>query len=408
MDIYSGIPYWIAKNGLNDYSNPLRSDHIAYIAIIGAGITGALVAHELCSIGIKCTLIEKNELTKGSTAESTATLQYEIATPLSEMVKSMPEESAVLAYKSSLQAISDIEKVFQKVRFDPDLEKVCSISYAHNESSLNLITKEYEIRKKYKLPVNIIDNKTLFKKYGIKAAGALETHSSAQIDTYKGTLHLIDYHMDKNELEVFTHTEIKDYYKDKYGYILKTANGFTLKCQYVVFATGYETGNLFPHVKMDLASIYAIISKPIDENYIWNSHCIIRSMEHPYFSIRTDNNKRIIVSGEEEEFDHKIDRNKHLPKKAGILEGKIKNLFSDIPFKTDMAWYGTISYTRDRLPCIGTLPKDNKVFYAFGYGKNGITYSMIAAQMIRNKIKGIKDKREAVFGFSPERKINIT
>ena len=48
MDLHSGLPYWIIKNPLFDYYNPLKKDLETDIVIIGSGITGALMAHELC------------------------------------------------------------------------------------------------------------------------------------------------------------------------------------------------------------------------------------------------------------------------------------------------------------------------------------------------------------------------
>lgn len=85
MDLYSGLPYWIAKNRLYNYFNPLKSDYSTDVAIIGAGITGALVAHELCTAGIKCAVIDKRSITTGSSTASTALLQYEIDTPLCDV-----------------------------------------------------------------------------------------------------------------------------------------------------------------------------------------------------------------------------------------------------------------------------------------------------------------------------------
>ena len=69
-----------------------------------------------------------------------------------------------------------------------------------------------------------------------------------------------------------------------------------------------------------------------------------------------------------------------------------------------MAWCGTFSSTDDGLPYIGTWPGVDRMFYALGYGGNGITFSMIAAQLIKNKLKGIEDEREDVFSFARKRK----
>jgi len=42
---------------------------------------------------------------------------------------------------------------------------------------------------------------------------------------------------------------------------------------------------------------------------------------------------------------------------------------------------------------------DPKILFALGYGGNGITFSMIASQILANKIRNIRDDRETVFGF---------
>lgn len=129
MDLYSGLPYWIAKNPLYNYFNPLESDFNTDVIIIGAGITGALVVHELCNAGIKCAIVDKRSITTGSSTASTALLQYEIDTPLCDMVKIIDEDLAVQAYRSCLQSITDIENVFKGIGFDPDFERVPSVFF---------------------------------------------------------------------------------------------------------------------------------------------------------------------------------------------------------------------------------------------------------------------------------------
>ncbi len=398
MDLYSGLPYWIAKNPLYNYFNPLESDYNTDIVIIGSGITGALVAHELCTAGIKCTMIEKRSISTGSSTASTALLQYEIDTPLSELVKMIEEDLAVKAYESCLQSINDLEKVFKSIGLNPDFERVPSVYYATNHKGHKLIEKEYVIRTKYHLPVNYLSKKELNDKYGIKAPGALENNVSAQIDAYKAATHLIDYHIKNSDLDVFSHTEIITYQKTASGYELQTANYSKINCKYLIIAAGFEAGRFLPKQVMKLTSTYAIISQPVDEKFIWADKSLIWETKEPYLYIRTDKN-RIIAGGEDEDFKDPVLRDKLLRRKVGILEKKIKKLFPKIPFKTEMAWCGTFSSTDDGLPYIGNWPGKDDMFYALGYGGNGITFSMVAAQMARNKLEGKKDSREEVFGF---------
>ena len=74
-------------------------------------------------------------------------------------------------------------------------------------------------------------------------------------------------------------------------------------------------------------------------------------------------------------------------------------MFPEIPFVTDMSWAGTFSATADGLPYIGMYPNKPNMYFALGYGGNGITFSMIAAQVIGNLITGKVDPRAELFGF---------
>lgn len=82
MDLYAGTPYWLVKNSLWNYFNPLRDNIKTKVAVVGAGITGALVAHELLEAGIDCCLVDRRSPATGSSCASTALLQYEIDSSL--------------------------------------------------------------------------------------------------------------------------------------------------------------------------------------------------------------------------------------------------------------------------------------------------------------------------------------
>src|SRR5690606_6192815 len=123
MDLHSGLPYWIVTNALFDYFNSSKCEHHPELMIIETAITCALVAHELCSAEVKCTIIDKRTPATGSTAASTAQLQYEIDVPLCDMMKMVGEQNAVQAYRESLQAITDIEKICKELPVDASFSR---------------------------------------------------------------------------------------------------------------------------------------------------------------------------------------------------------------------------------------------------------------------------------------------
>lgn len=399
MDLYSGLPYWIVKNSLYDYFNLLDKDYKTDVVIVGSGITGSLVAHELCKAGIKCCIIDKRTPSTGSSSASTALLQYEIDEPLYKMSKSVGEDNAVLAYQSCLQAITDVDNVFKSIGADPGFERVPSVFYASDKAGEKIIEKEYEIRKKHGLPVEFLKADEVKKLYGFDVPCALMNEESAQIDAYLASVTLLSHHMERKELELYTHTTVQKCTKNKDIYEIESDRGHKIKCKYVVIAAGFEAGMFLPEKVMQLTSTYALISEPVDPKYIWKGKSLLWETKDPYIYIRTANDNRIIVGGEDEEFQDPVKRDGLLREKTAKLERKFKKLFPNIPFKTDMAWCGTFSSTEDGLPYIGEWPGRKGMFFALGYGGNGITFSMCAAQMILNSIQGKDDKRYEVFGF---------
>ncbi len=400
MDLHSGLPYWIVKNEFYDAYNPLRKNHKIDVAIIGSGITGALVAHELCEAGIPCALIDKRTIATGSSAASTAQLQYEIDTPLSELVKLVPEELAFDAYFNCLQAITDLENIFKKTNIDADFKRVPTILLASNKAGVELLDKEYAIRTEVGLPVTYLNAQELKAYQNIDGIAALQNDTSAQMDAYKAAINLLKYHQEKHQLEIYTHTKVEKIQENNHGCELLTEHGYTITCKYVIVATGFEAGQFLPEKVMNLLSTYAIISAPVEKKMVWPHRSLIWETAEPYLYMRTTNDNRLIVGGEDEDFQNPEKRDDLLRQKIQILEKKFKNLYPEIEFKTEMAWCGTFSSTNDGLPYIGPWKQGDRTLFALGYGGNGITFSMVAAQVLKNIILNQKDNRLKTFGFN--------
>ena len=400
MDLHSGLPYWVVKNSLLDYFHPLEDDFSTDIVVVGSGITGALMVHELCSAGLRCCMVDKRSIATGSSIASTALLQYEIDVPLCEMAEIIGEDNAVSAYRASLASIADIEKVLKETGVDADFEKRPSLFYASIPKDIELIEKEYVIRKKHNLPVRLLEKEEIKKLYNIEVPGnALLNRVSAQMDAYKAATGLLLYHMKKDGLEIFTHTGVTECVEMPEGYIIETDRGHKIECKYVIIAAGFEAGKFLSREIMDLTSTYALVSHPVDSKDLWHEQCLIWETAEPYLYIRTTRGNRIIVGGEDEKFSDPERRDALLRKKTLVLEKKFRRLFPSIPFKTEMAWCGTFSTTKDGLPFIGNCPDKDRMFFDLGYGGNGITFSMIGAQIICKKLQGIDDERGRIFGY---------
>lgn len=167
----------------------------------------------------------------------------------------------------------------------------------------------------------------------------------------------------------------------------------------MIVAAGFEAGKFLPEKLMKLTTTFAIISQPVDEEYIWYKRSLIWETKTPYLYVRTDRHNRIIIGGEDDNNNSVLARKFLLDRKRRTLERKFKKLFPKIPFVTDMAWCGTFSSTKDGLPLIGGTEKDGNMLFALGYGGNGITFSVIAAEVITNIILDREDPRQKTFSI---------
>jgi glycine/D-amino acid oxidase-like deaminating enzyme len=122
MKLRSPETYWLLKNGLT-YSYPsLKEDEECDVLIVGGGITGALMAFQVSSEGYSTILIDKNDVSLGSTAATTAILQYELDEPLYSLVNKVGERPAVDTYRRGAEVIDWLNRLVHALHFDCGFE----------------------------------------------------------------------------------------------------------------------------------------------------------------------------------------------------------------------------------------------------------------------------------------------
>jgi glycine/D-amino acid oxidase-like deaminating enzyme len=115
--------------------------------------------------------------------------------------------------------------------------------------------------------------------------------------------------------------------------------------------------------------------------------------------MRTTKDNRIIVGGRDERFSNAFARQALIERKSRQLEKDFHTAFPAIPFKREFEWSGTFGKTKDSLPYIGTYKKTPNTYYALGFGGNGITFSVIAAEIIRDLLCGKSNPDAKLFSF---------
>lgn len=400
MDLRSSENFWPIKNGLIQDFPSLQNSTKTDVAIIGAGISGALVADALCKRGFDVVILDKRHSGYGSTAASTALIQYEIDVPLSDLIKKVGTDTAVRSYQLCLKAIDDLDKLCKKYPNQSDFKKKPSFQYTSFKSHLKKHQEELALRQLHGISkTQWLGPSEIKEKFGFKKLGGILSNDGAQLDPFKLTHNLIKSHWKKN-LRLFDNTEVIGITHHSKGVTLTTDTGHTVQAKKIVIACGYESQKYLPKKVEIQKSTYAIVSEVIDSKKLWYKNSLIWETADPYIYLRTTADNRILIGGKDDDFYNPKKRDHNLLAKSISLEKKFIELFPNIAFKTDYKWAGTFCGTKDGLPYIGSIPERPHTYFALGFGGNGITFSVIAAKIIADALSGKKNEDEQLFKFN--------
>lgn len=396
MDLRSHYPYWLLKHGIIHSYPSIEKDIKTDVAVIGAGITGALVAWHLHKAGIKTLVVDRRHIGMGSTAASTGLLQYEIDMPLHKLIGKVGKENAVRSYQLCLESIHKLQTICSGVQRITGYCRRPSFQYASYKKDIDSLKKEYALRKEAGISVDLLSAKDIRQKFGFRKEAGLFSADAAEVDAYGLTHALL-----KNcrEMPVFDNTNIIDIIHHKKHVELVTREKKKIKAKKLVIACGYESQQYIPKKVQTLHSTYAIVSEPFTSNNLWYRDSLIWETAEPYLYMRTSGDGRVLIGGKDSPFTNPNKRDDMLATKAKQLEQSFLELFPHINLKTDFKWAGTFASTRDGLPYIGSIPQRSNTYFALGFGGNGITFSLIAAEMIRGEIKGHPNKDAPIFRF---------
>ena len=262
MDLKSGYPFWAVKNGLMRPFPPLRCDLQCDIAVVGGGITGALIADHLADRGFDVAVVEKRDIGWGSTAASTALIQYEIDTHLTDLAKSYGETEAVLAYKACVTAIAELRELAGRVG-GVDFAAQKSLYYASRHRDATSLRDEFELRRKHGFSVDWLDKKAMKARYGLSAPCAILSHIAARLDPYRLTHRLLARHV-KRGGQVFDRTVVESIRPSAREVELLTVTGARIQCHHLILAAGYESQHWLRQRVAQNRSSYAFVTDPVD------------------------------------------------------------------------------------------------------------------------------------------------
>ncbi|MFP3835130.1 NAD(P)/FAD-dependent oxidoreductase [Chryseobacterium sp. SIMBA_028] len=399
MDLKSNEPFWLLKNGLMASYPSLKSDEKCDVLIIGGGITGSLIAHQMIKDGHETILIDKRELCNGSTSATTSMLQYEIDVPLDELIRKIGKKGAVESYKACSDAIDVIDEISRQIRSNAGFKRKKSLYFASKKKDVEWLKKEYEARKNAGFEVKWLNSEQILKNFEFENTyGGIVSRQGASIDAFQFA-HELCKHNVKKGLKIFDKTEMinVEYHN---GFNLATVDsGFQIKAKKIIYCIGYESKNLLKENFVDLKSTYAVVSEVDKDKFKNINNTLVWNTDDPYIYMRTTDDGRLLIGGGDEDFYNAEKRDALLEKKKKEILKNLKKIKPDYHFYPDFVWAGTFGETKDGLPYIDEHEKFRNSYFVLGFGGNGITFSVTGMEMVSSFLKNKKHPLSRYFKF---------
>ena len=350
-DLHSGVPVWAhyAKPSLSTgtLSSSMRTD----VVVVGAGITGALVAEATTAMGLDTVVLDRRPPALGSTAASTALLQFEIDTPLIRLTEELGVDRASRAWLRSFRAVADLAHLVQRLRIACAFRPRRALYLAGNELDATGLAAECRQRRAIGLPSEFLSHAQLKAYAGLDRDAALLSDGAADVDPTSLTVGLLRSAI-ANGCRLFTPAQLAEVAPLQHKVEMVTTDGIELEAKALVFATGYELADGIPTAGHRRSSTWAYATPPQPQRLRGNGDLIWEASD-PYLYIRTTADGRVIVGGEDEDFDNEAARDALLPAKIEALQAKTKTLLPWLDVTADFAWAGTFGESDNGLPSIG-------------------------------------------------------
>ncbi len=396
-DLRTGRTIWMRHRrpplDITAFTRSLSCD----VAVIGAGISGALIAETLSEAGLDVVVIDRRAPAEGSTAASTALLQYELDMPLSHMAERIGKARAVRIWQRSRLAVDSLRSRTERLGLRVDAATRRSLYLDGNVLDPAALAAEAEARREAGFEVELIGPAAVLERYGIRNRHAIVGFDNYSADPRRmaaAYLHIAQ----ARGARIYVPAEVSGVEPSASGVILDIEGRGEVRAKHAIFATGYEMLKGVPRKGNYIMSTWSIATKP-QPRAIWPDAAMIWEASDPYLYIRTTPDGAVICGGEDEEFADEQARDAKIAAKTATLEAKLGKLLPAIDPTAAFAWAGSFGNSPLGTPTVGRVPHMPNCYAAMGYGGNGITFSMMAAQILRNEICGGGDADADLFSF---------
>jgi glycine/D-amino acid oxidase-like deaminating enzyme len=343
----------------------------------------------LSDAGLRVAVVDRRGAVQGSTAASTSLIQYELDKPLTKLAKMENRGRAERIWRRARLAVDALRERSRQLGIRANQVNRDSLYLSGNVLDRAALLREAEARRRAGFNTTFLERREVKARFGVRGRSALLSYDNFSANPRLLATGFLAAAIARGT-RLYAPVEVTDVRATRREVVASTKNGPVIRCKALVFATGYEMPEAVRTRRHEIFSTWAIATRP-QSRALWPTRCFIWEAADPYLYMRVSPDDRVICGGEDEEFSDEAARDALLPRKKVILERKLKAMFPRLDTRAEFAWCGSFGSSTTGMPTIGAIPGWPNCYVAMGYGGNGITFSMMAAQMLRGLITGAGD-----------------
>ncbi|HLS17011.1 MAG TPA: FAD-binding oxidoreductase [Paenalcaligenes sp.] len=386
--------YWIGTAGAPpEDDGPITHDIEVDVAIIGAGFTGLTTAIYLAQEhGIKATVLEANRTAWGCSTRNGGQAQCASGRlKRSQWIKRWGLDVALKMHQECVEGMENFKELIKDIDCDP--QPGGHLYIAHRARVMPELEKEAELlRNTFGYNARILDKDTVRNEWvnDNEAHGAM--HEPEGIGIHAGKL-AFGYLRKARALGATVHpsSAVLGWETRGGSHYLRTPGG-VVKAKAVGVATGgYTSNSLHGEFKNRLMPILSnsIVTRPLTDDEIeackFHTHQILTDTRvlRNYYRLLPDNRLQIgsrsAITG------------RHAPEQQyeDLLRAAMHRKFSALKnIELEYSWWGWVDVSHDMMPRIVQPDPSQSIYYAMGYGGNGVMYSAQAGKRMAEWIAG--------------------
>ena len=398
----AGHPIWLPAASRRRRYPSLSERHSASVAIVGGGITGALVAYLFARAGVDVVLVEGGLVAQGSTAASSALLLQEPDLELTQLAARYGSRSARRIWALGHESVAGLADLLMQLRIRCDLKPRDAIYYALDAAGAARLRLEQKRRTQAGFDVDWLSPGALQRITGISGQGAIRSSGSMHFDPYRGCVGILRAAAAAGA-RIFEKSSVKRIDVESDGVRIRTARG-SIEARKVIVATGYATPQFRPLAgRFRMYRTYVLVTKPMaarQRRELGLSDVMLWDTDRPYHYVRWTADGRLLFGGG----DRRVRPGQRRRQQFESATRGVREFFESrwpalAGIETAAAWEGLFALTPDSLPYIGPHRRYPRHWFALGYGGNGMTFGFMAARMLLERWQGRNLRDHGLFEF---------